>query len=156
MSKTAKFNIHPIGRVHQRNRDAILELEGSYTPGLKHLDDYSHVIVFWWADKHDNKKSRSITQCELPYAPGTTAGVFACRAEYRPNPIAMTVCKILEVDQTAGKVTIAKIDAFDGSPILDLKGYIPVCDRVKDVRVPSWYEGWSEWMPEDGLGLETD
>jgi tRNA (Thr-GGU) A37 N-methylase len=93
-------------------------------------------------------------QTELPYAPGTTAGVFACRPEYRPNPIAMTVCKVLAVDEGQGMVTLAKIDAFDGSPVLDLKGYIPVCDRVQKVCVPHWYDGWPEWMPNEGLGLD--
>jgi tRNA (Thr-GGU) A37 N-methylase len=46
------------------------------------------------------------------------------------------------------------MDAFDGTPVLDLKGYFPVCDRVKDVRIPEWTEGWGEWMPDEGLGLE--
>lgn len=148
------YQIHSIGYVHQGNGEVTLKLSKAFAPALKHLDKYSHVMVFWWANKHDNPKSRSIMQTQLPYAPGTTAGVFACRAEYRPNPIAMTVCKILEVDEAEGTVKLAKIDAFDGTSILDLKGYIPVCDRVKDVKVPGWYDGWPEWMPDDGLGLD--
>jgi len=141
MAKKEVYQIHPIGYVRQGNSDVIIELMKSFAPGLKHLDLYSHVMVFWWADKHDNQKSRTIMQTELPYAPGTTAGVFACRAEYRPNPIAMTVCKILGVNEEQGTVKLAKIDAYDGSPVLDLKGNIPVCDRVKDVKAPSWYDG---------------
>jgi len=78
-------------------------------------------------------------QCELPYAPGTIAGVFACRAEYRPNPIALTTSEISSIDESKGIIKITDIDAYDNSPILDLKGYIHVCDRVKDVRVPPWF-----------------
>lgn len=47
-------------------------------------------------------------------------GVFATRAEYRPNPIAMTTCKILKVDEVKGIVTVADIDAYNGTPIIDL------------------------------------
>jgi tRNA-Thr(GGU) m(6)t(6)A37 methyltransferase TsaA len=154
MSNEEVYKIHPIGYVRQGNGEVTIKLMKSFAPGLKHLDLYSHVMVIWWADKHDNQKSRTIMQTELPYAPGTTAGVFAFRAEYRPNPIALTVCKVLAVDEEQGTVGLAKIDAFDGSPVLDLKGYIPVCDRVQNVRVPNWYDGWPEWMPDEGLGLD--
>jgi tRNA (Thr-GGU) A37 N-methylase len=82
-------------------------------------------------------------------------GVFATRAEYRPNPIAMTICKLLEVKEAEGVVEIGDIDAIDGSPVLDLKSYYPVCDRVQEVHIPEWLSDWPDWMPEDGLGLEN-
>ena len=56
-------------------------------------------------------------------------------------------------DETEGVVTVADIDAYDGTPIVDLKGYFPVCDRVKQTRIPEWLSDWPEWMPEDGIGL---
>jgi tRNA (Thr-GGU) A37 N-methylase len=111
------------------------------------------VMVFWWADKHDNEKSRSLMQTEPPYAVGQICGVFATRAEYRPNPIAMTTCKLLDVDEEKGVVRIADIDAYDGTGVVDLKAYFPVCDRVEEFRVPEWVSDWPEWMPEEGLGL---
>jgi tRNA-Thr(GGU) m(6)t(6)A37 methyltransferase TsaA len=120
---------------------------------LKQLDRFSHVMIFWWADKHDNAKSRGALQCEPPYAKGKVTGVFATRAEYRPNPIAMTTCKILKADEKSGIVEVADIDAFDGTPVVDLKAYFPVCDRVKEARIPEWLLDWPEWMPEEGIGL---
>jgi tRNA (Thr-GGU) A37 N-methylase len=80
-------------------------------------------------------------------------GIFATRAPHRPNPITLTTCKILSVDETNGVVQVAEIDALDGSPVIDLKAYFPVCDRVQDVRIPDWLAGWPEWMPAEGLGL---
>ncbi len=50
---------------------------------------------------------------------------------------------------------IADIDAYDGTPLVDLKAYFPVCDRVQEARIPEWLAGWPEWMPEEGLGLEV-
>jgi len=110
-------------------------------------------MVFWWADRHDNERSRSITQTRPPYASGKLTGVFAARAEYRPNPIAMTTCKMLEVDEGRGTVRVANIDAFDGTPILDLKAYFPVCDRVREATIPEWLSDWPEWIPQEGIGL---
>lgn len=81
-------------------------------------------------------------------------GVFACRAPMRPNPVGLTTARVLHVDRDAGRVEIADIDAYDGTPVLDLKAYMPFCDRVRSVRVPDWAAGWPQWMPEDGLGLE--
>ncbi len=87
---------------------------------------------------------------ELPYAPGTRAGVFACRSEYRPNPIALTSCGVVEVRREEGIVRLDYIDALDGTPVLDLKPYIPVCDRAREFRVPEWFRAWPEWIEEAG------
>ena len=62
--------------------------------------------------------------------------------------------EILSVDHGTGEVEIVSIDAFDGTPVLDLKAYFPSCDRVRDVRVPKWAADWPEWLPDEGLGLE--
>ena len=67
------------------------------------------------------------------------------------NPIAMTTCKLLDVDEEQGVVRVSKIDAYDGTPIVDLKAYFPVCDRVKDASIPKWLSEWPEWMPDEGL-----
>ena len=91
-------------------------------------------------------------QTRPPYAEDKLTGVFACRSEYRPNPIAVTVCPLVAVDEEAGRVEVADIDAVDGTPLLDLKPYIGVTDRVRDVGVPDWFAGWPEWVPEEGLG----
>lgn len=147
------YSIYPIGYIRRYEETIILEILKPFRPALKQLDHFSHVMVFWWADKHDNEKSRSILRTEPPYALGKLTGIFATRAEYRPNPIAMTTCKLLAVDEEKGVVQVGDIDAYDGSPIIDLKAYYPVCDRVKDAQIPEWLSDWPEWMPEEGLGL---
>ena len=146
-------HIHPIGTIRRSGDSVSLEILEPFRPALKQLEHFSHVMVFWWADKHDNEKSRSIMQTEPPYAEGKVTGVFATRAEYRPNPIAVTTCKLLAVDGGSGIVQVADIDAYDGTPIVDLKAYFPVCDRVREARIPEWLADWPDWMPEEGLGL---
>jgi tRNA (Thr-GGU) A37 N-methylase len=54
--------------------------------------------------------------------------VFACRAEHRPTPFAVSTCKIISIDETNGRIQLEYIDAIDGTPLLDIKPYFPVCD----------------------------
>ncbi len=147
------MELRPIGTIERDDTAVWLQVDAPYRAALAEVDRFSHITVLWWASGHDKDESRSIMQTELPYAPGVTAGVFACRAEYRPNPIATTTCKLLDVDLDTGRVAVVGIDAYAGSPLLDIKPYIGVVDRVADVVVPDWYDGWPEWLPDEGIGL---
>jgi tRNA-Thr(GGU) m(6)t(6)A37 methyltransferase TsaA len=149
-----QFLLTPIGRIRRGEEGVQVELEPSIKPALKQLGHFSHVMVFWWANHFDNEEAREMLRSISPYAPDHECGVFATRSPYRPNPIMMTTCKLLEVDEESGIVRIAEIDAFDGSTVVDLKAYFPVCDRVKEPFIPAWLSDWPDWMPEDGIGLE--
>ncbi len=144
------YSLHPIGYVRANEGSFCLEILEPYRPALKEFHQFSHAMIFWWAHKHDNAAERAILTTELPYAPGVTAGVFACRAPYRPNPIALTTMLILDVDEENGRIILPWIDADDGTPILDLKPYIPVSDRIRDVNVAQWFAGWPQWMEDAG------
>ena len=63
-------------------------------------------------------------------------GVFACRAPVRPNLIGFTACRIIKVEGNV--VEVADLDAQDGSPILDLKPYIPGGDAIPEAVTPEW------------------
>jgi tRNA (adenine37-N6)-methyltransferase len=127
-----------IGHVVAKEAEAYfaLQIDEAYWVGLSELDGFSHVIVIWWADQMATEKARGILTTQLPYAPDVACGVFACRLEYRPNPIAITTVPIQHVSLEDGKVVLAWMDAADGSPLLDLKPYIPICGRIRDVHVP--------------------
>jgi tRNA-Thr(GGU) m(6)t(6)A37 methyltransferase TsaA len=154
MSKKATYQVRPIGTICRNGQSVQLAIDEAYRPALKQLDHFSHVMVFWWADRFDNAEWRNKLQSRPPYAEEHLTGVFATRAPYRPNPIAMTTCKLLGVDEESGQVRVANIDAYDGTQILDLKAYFPVCDRVQVAHIPPWLSDWPEWMPEEGMDLE--
>ena len=71
-------------------------------------------------------------------------GIFATRAEYRPNPVAITTCRILAIDQDKGLLQLAGLDAREGTPVIDLKAYFPLFDRVKEARTLDWLPEWPE------------
>lgn len=134
-----RFTVTPIGTVvHRDGKDIQLRLDPRYAPGLLGLDEWSHVDVVYWLHANDDPDRRAILQV---HPRGDRAnpltGVFACRAPVRPNPIAITTCRILAVQDAT--VTVDHIDAFDGSPIIDLKPHIPgPRPEDGDVRVPEW------------------
>ena len=146
------ISLKQIGVVQASDQEGIyaLRIQPQYTQALKELDQFSHVMVILWADRHDNSADRQILTTELPYAPGVKAGVFACRSEYRPNPIGITIMPILSVDEKEGLVVLPWIDALNGTPILDLKPYMPVSDRIREVKVADWISDWPVWMEDAG------
>ena len=154
MNGRQTYQIHSIGIIRRNEGVVHLEIEKAYRPALRQLDHFSHVMVFWWADRFDNQEWRNRLQSRPPYAEEHLTGVFATRAPYRPNPIAMTTCKLLGVNEESGRVQVMSIDAYDDTPIVDLKAYFPVCDRVQVAHIPSWLSDWPEWMPEEGMDLE--
>ncbi|MBL7140993.1 MAG: tRNA (N6-threonylcarbamoyladenosine(37)-N6)-methyltransferase TrmO [Planctomycetes bacterium] len=133
--------MHPIGRVvAKKDEPPRIVLFDRYAGGLLGLDGWSHVDVFWWFDKSDTPQRRAMLQVHpRGDAKNPLTGVFACRSPVRPNLIALTVCKIVSVEGSV--VTVDKIDAFDGTPVLDLKPFTPPDEPREGVRVPDWARG---------------
>ena len=137
MGKTF-FKLYPVGRVENKGKSVRLRIFDRYIDALKGLDGFSHVFVLYWFDKNDTPQKRNILQVHpRGNMKNPLTGVFACRAPVRPNLIALSICKILSVEGAI--VHIDKIDAFNESPVLDIKPYIPGIDSTtKDVRLPDW------------------
>lgn len=134
------FTMEPIGWVCTNNASAWIELDGRFEDALKGLDGFSHVWVFWWFDQNDTPSNRRILQVHpRGDARNPLTGVFATRAPVRPNLIGLTLCQIASVAEN--RVEVVGMDAFDGTPVVDLKPYIPALDRPDGVRIPDWLDG---------------
>ncbi len=149
------MQLQSIGRIERDEKGVRILVDEAFRPGMKRLGEFSHVVVLWWADSSFGADSEEVAtlQCHPPYAQDVLAGVFACRSPFRPNPVMVSVCPILSCDEKTGVVTVADIDAMDGTALLDLKAYFPVLDRVRECRYADWLEGWPQWMPDEGIGL---
>ena len=103
---------------------------------LSGIDDFSHIIVLYWMHNIPDSE-RSITKVHpkrnqnLPLI-----GVFATRSPARPNPIGMSIVKLLEHRDNILKVV--GLDAIDGTPVLDIKPHIPGSDSPTTVKTPGW------------------
>jgi len=132
-----EFTLKQIGVVQVKGDTTTLVMDKSVEPALLGLDGFSHVQVFWWFDQNDTPQKRSVLQVHpRGNKDNPLTGVFACRCPMRPNLIALTLCKIISVKGNV--VEIENIDAFDGTPILDLKGYIPGYDSTENAAAPAW------------------
>lgn len=133
----AEYTLHPIGQVKKSDDRTLIVLDKKYQPGLLGLDGYSHIYVFWWFDRNDTPQRRSVLQVHpMGNRDNPLTGVFATRSPVRPNLIALTLCKLLSVDGRV--IEIDKTDAFDGTPVLDIKPFIPGYDTAEEATVPAW------------------
>ncbi len=123
-----------------------LEIYPAYAPALKGLEGFSHLWVLYWFDKNDTPAQRQTLQVHPRRDPANPlTGVFACRSPERPNLIGFTACHIISVKGNV--VEVEKLDARDGSPIVDLKPYIPDGDAISEARTPDWLK--HSYPPKD-------
>lgn len=146
-----KYAINPIGVIKCDDEGARIILDEGYSPALIGLDGFSHIQVLWWFSETNTDADRSTLVTEAPYrtAPDTL-GVFATRSPQRPNPIALDCAMVTYLDIERGVVGLTWLDAFDGSPVLDIKPYTPSLDRVERPHVPSWCSHWPTCYEESG------
>jgi tRNA-Thr(GGU) m(6)t(6)A37 methyltransferase TsaA len=118
-------------------QEARVRVFPEYCPGLKGVQDFSHLIILYWIHLKDNEENRR-TLLVFPkrHRVGIEVGVFACRSPSRPNPIGLCVAKLLKVEGCT--ITVSGLDALEGSPIIDIKPYIPKNDSFPDACTPEW------------------
>ena len=127
------ISLNPIGEVKKQGERAWLEIYPQFAPALQGLQDFSHVWVLYWFHDNDRPEARQTLQVHPRRNPANPlTGVFACRAPVRPNLIGFTACRIIQI--TGSVVEVADLDALTGSPILDLKPYIPDGDSIPEAR----------------------
>ena len=138
-------SLYFIGRIHTpwrrredcpkngRETEAVctVELDSRWAQGLKGLETSSHVVVLYWMDQ---ARRDLVLQAPRHYKE-EQRGTFALRSPVRPNPIAMSVVRLLEIAGT--RLSVVGLDCLDGTPLLDIKPYFASTDAVADARV-----GW--------------
>lgn len=115
-----QFMLYPIGKVVKENGKTMIVLDKKFQPGLMGLEKHSHVIVVYWFDRNDTPRKRAILQVHPQGNKNNPlTGVFATHSPLRPNLIAISRCSIISIAENV--IEIDQIDAFPGSPVLDLK-----------------------------------
>ena len=133
-----KSELRFIGVVEKAGeQEAKVRIFPEFCAGLKGIEDFSHLIILYWIHLRDNEKERR-TLLVFPrrHAVNAETGVFACRSPSRPNPIGLCVVELVKIEKCV--LTVKDLDAFEGSPIIDIKPYIPKADSIPNARVPEW------------------
>ena len=129
----------PVTKMSQGNWGSVqseIHLGKHYLPGLKGLEDFSHIIVVFYLDRATFIPSEHLLRHPRGQKEQPKIGVFAQRTKYRPNPIGISSVELLSVESNV--VTVKGLDAMDDTPLLDLKPYMPIFDKIDDARLPEW------------------
>jgi tRNA-Thr(GGU) m(6)t(6)A37 methyltransferase TsaA len=105
----------------------VIELDPRYAAGLEGLQAGGHLIVLYWMDA-----ARRDIILQRPRHLDRPTGVFRLRSPARPNPVAMAVVKLLDLDPAACTLTVDAIDCYDGTPLVDIKPWLPSVDVPVD------------------------
>ena len=131
------FRVDPIGHIRKNDDQVTVEILEDFQEALLGLEGFSHIIVFSWFHESDIPDKRKTLRV-YPRGDKTNplTGVFATRSPARPNPIAITPCKILSIEKNI--IYIDKIDSFDNTPVIDIKPLLAYEDPGDEFRVPAW------------------
>lgn len=118
-----------------------IEIDPDLTEALDNLDEFSHIIVLYWMDRLATEpQPLKVHPRRDPGLP--LVGFFATRSPKRPNPIGKTTARLLKRERNI--LTVSGLDAIDGTPVIDIKPYLPGYDSAGDARTPSWAQPPSE------------
>jgi tRNA-Thr(GGU) m(6)t(6)A37 methyltransferase TsaA len=135
----------PIGIIHSPFKDikgmpiqptgakgiaGTIEIYPEFAGGLKDLEGFSHIILIY----HFHL-SKGYSLKVKPFMDNNLRGVFSTRAPKRPNPIGISVVKLVKIEDTV--IYIENVDIVDGTPLLDIKPYVPEFDLQKVKKI-----GW--------------
>jgi len=147
MSELPEMSLRAIGVVRSDFKEPSFErlnlediiseivIDENLTEALDGLDEFSHIIVLYWMHRANSKrvslKTHPMGRKDIP-----EKGLFAVRTPNRPNPIGKATVRLLQ--RQGNILKVQGLDAIDGSPVIDIKPYIPGYDSADDSRVPQW------------------
>jgi len=141
-----EINLRPVGVVENgitlriafdaQSVTSRIIVDKQYSQALDGIEDFSHIVIVFWLDKIDKKK-RSVLKVhprrdpELPLT-----GVFATRSPARPNPLGLSNVELIK--REGNVLTVRGLDAINGTPVLDIKPYLPEKFDKDSVQVAEW------------------
>jgi len=147
MEEQQILELKPIGVIHSPyksgrkaphqgcGREEICQVEvfKKFEEGLTDIERFSHIIIIYWLHK-----SRGYSLTVIPSWDTKLHGLFTTRSPHRPNPLGLCVVELVAREKNILKVK--GLDALDGTPLLDIKPYIPSIDEKNNVKA-GWFEG---------------
>jgi tRNA-Thr(GGU) m(6)t(6)A37 methyltransferase TsaA len=148
-----KIVLNPIGyvkteavgdEVKDKSRTSQIVLRDALVEALEGITGFSHLFVLFWLSQIPDEQRMIMKVHPRGRMDIPLLGVFATRTNLRPNPIGLTLVELLKVE--GNTLTVRGLDAFDGTPILDIKPF-DSWDNAKNARVPDWWIKLNEKKP---------
>jgi tRNA-Thr(GGU) m(6)t(6)A37 methyltransferase TsaA len=144
MDADTELSLHPIGLIHSpfhakgetpiqaafSQAEGTVEVYPEYVAGLQDIEGFSHIILLYWFHRSDGY--RLVVK---PFMDQVERGLFAIRYPARPNPIGISVVEL--VRREGDRLHVQGLDVLDGTPLLDIKPFVPRFDHRENTRV-----GW--------------
>ncbi|GAH71084.1 unnamed protein product [marine sediment metagenome] len=111
-------------------------VNSNLTEALDRLDEFSHIIVLYWLHQFPAGRQLSLKVHPMGKAELPLVGRFATRSPSRPNPLGQATVRLLE--RRGNILKVKGLDAIDGTPVIDIKPYIPGYDSAADAKAPPW------------------
>lgn len=145
MSIVEKIELEPIGfvktntirkEVKKRSNVSEIILREDLVETLHGIEDFSHLYVIFWMHEVPKEERKKVKVHPRGRRDLPLLGIFATRTPHRPNPIGLTLVELIKVNDNT--LTIRGLDAYDGTPIIDIKPF-DMWDTTEDVKVPKWW-----------------
>jgi tRNA-Thr(GGU) m(6)t(6)A37 methyltransferase TsaA len=127
----------PIQPTYATGHRGTVEVLPAYAEGLRDLEGFSHIYLVYHFHRAEGAKL-----LVTPFLQDFTRGVFATRAPCRPNPIGLSIVRLL--DRQGNVLLVDDLDVLDGTPVLDIKPYVDRFDRIENTR-----SGWHDEVDPD-------
>ena len=135
---------------------AVVRLDPAMRDGLQGLEGFSHVWILFVFHGHENDDGKLLVR--PPRLGGTRKmGVFATRSPHRPNPIGLSLVRLegVEPDESSPAIHVSGVDFLDGTPVLDIKPYLPGGDIARGEVRTGWLEKAPEWPALEASGSKS-
>jgi tRNA-Thr(GGU) m(6)t(6)A37 methyltransferase TsaA len=135
---TVKNSINSLNRTDISTVISEIKVYKKYKQALDKIEDFSDILIVYWMDQLFHYERSVLRVHPQGRKDMPLVGVFACRSPARPNPLGVTRVKLLERSDTVLKVS--GLDAVNGTPVIDIKPYIPRSDFSEEPRLPDWID----------------
>ena len=145
MASQKRISLKPIGyvrtqakgdEVKDKSRLSEIFIDYKLTQALEGISGFSHVFILFWLHEISGKERETLKVHPRGRRDMPLLGVFATRTNLRPNPIGLTLCELVKVEGNV--LTVRGLDAYDGTPVLDVKPY-DSWDCALNARMPDWW-----------------
>jgi tRNA-Thr(GGU) m(6)t(6)A37 methyltransferase TsaA len=127
--------------VKDKNVISQIVVRDELVEGLEGISSFSHLFVLFYLNQVTSEQQQVLKVHPRGRQDMPLTGVFATRTNLRPNPIGLTVVELIKVEGNV--LTVRGLDAYDGTPVLDVKPY-DFWDMAKNVKVPDWWKRLNE------------